>query len=251
MKTAYCRSGQGRPLTLVHGVGATLGSWDGVVEQLGEGFEAIRYDLRGHGVSSKPPGPYSLGQFVDDLARLLDYLQIDRTALAGFSFGGLIGPAFALAYPERVARLAIISAVSGRTPGEQAAANARADALAEGGAGRTIEAALERWFTPEFRAANPDVIAARTRQAMDNDPAGYAAAYRVFCESDLAGQLEAITCPTLVMTGEQDPGSNVRMARYMHRCIAGSQLAILPGLRHSILVEAPELIAKHLRDFLS
>ena len=211
----------------------------------------MRYDLRGHGESGKPPGPYQLEDFVAGLLALLDEQDIQTTALVGFSFGGLIGPAFALAHPERVSRLAIISAVSGRTPQEQSAASARAVALAEGGATQTIDAALERWFTPAFREANPELIEARKHQAMKNDPVGYAAAYRVFCDSDLAGQLEAIACPTLVMTGEDDPGSNVRMARYMHTSIKGSELDILTGLRHSVLVEAPQTVGCRLRRFLS
>ena len=81
-------------------------------------------------------------------------------------------------------------------------------------------------------------------------PAGYLQAYRIFALSDLAEHLSQIRCETLVMTGEHDPGSNVRMARLMNETIAISQLEILPNLRHSVLVESPQLVAEKLDLFL-
>ncbi len=251
MTSFYQRSGSGESLTLIHGVGAALGAWDGVIEGLGSGFDILRYDLRGHGRSASPPPPYQLTDFVDDLRELLDREAIDKTTIVGFSFGGLIGPAFALAYPKRISRLIILSAVCGRTDAERKAARARADAMAEGGANRTIDAALERWFTPAFAAAHPDVIETRRRQALENDGPGYTAAYRVFCESDLAGEVNRLNCATLVATGEDDPGSNVRMARFMHAAIPGSRLEIFSGLRHSILAEAPQVVAQAMLRFMS
>ncbi len=81
-------------------------------------------------------------------------------------------------------------------------------------------------------------------------PRLYAAAYTVFSTTDLGDRLHAIRAPTLIATGEHDAGSNPRMARFMHAQIEGSQLEILPNLRHSILVEAPELVTRLSRDFL-
>jgi pimeloyl-ACP methyl ester carboxylesterase len=89
----------------------------------------------------------------------------------------------------------------------------------------------------------------RARDAQ-NAPACYAAAYRVLAESDFGGFLDQIRCPTLIATGEDDAGSNPRMARYMHERIPGSQLRILPGLRHSILIEAPDVVASLMGEFL-
>jgi pimeloyl-ACP methyl ester carboxylesterase len=93
-------------------------------------------------------------------------------------------------------------------------------------------------------------VQARLEALKANDPGGYLNAYRVFGLGDLAHELHKIQCPTLVMTGEFDPGSNVRMAELMHQQIAGSKLEILPALRHSVLVEAPQLVAQRLDEFL-
>ena len=87
-------------------------------------------------------------------------------------------------------------------------------------------------------------------QLRENHAPSYAAAYTVFSTSDLGDRLHAIHAPTLIATGEHDVGSNTRMARFMHAQIPGSRLEILPGLRHSILVEAPELVTRLVRDFL-
>ena len=244
-------AGAGEPVTLLHGVGSNLESWDGVVPALAERFRVLRYDLRGHGQSGKPPGPYALDDFVEDLRALLDDRGVAVTRLCGMSFGGLIGQAFTLRYPARVGRLALLATVAGRTPAERAAALARAATLASGGATGTVEAALERWYTPEFRAAHPEIVAQTRERVLGNDPAGYAAAYRVFAEADLLEDLGGIRCPTLIATGEHDAGSTPEMARRMHERIAGSRLVILPRYRHGLLVEAAAEVARLLCDFLA
>ncbi|MDX1431033.1 MAG: alpha/beta fold hydrolase [Gammaproteobacteria bacterium] len=247
---AWREEGEGAHVTLLHGVGGAMDNWDGVITAFGGALRTLRYDLRGHGESGKPPGPYALDDYVDELRALLDARGVARTHLAGFSFGGMIAPAFALAYPQRVASLTCISAVCGRTEAERAAVLGRARALHAGDAGGNAAAAAERWFTPEFRRAHADVIEGRMRQLLANDPQAYAAAYQVFAESDLADRIADIDAPALIMTGEHDQGSSPRMARLMHERIAGSRLEILPGLRHSVLIEAPGLVAGRLREFV-
>jgi 3-oxoadipate enol-lactonase len=242
--------GRGGHVTLLHGVGSHLQAWDAVVAALRDEFTLLRYDLRGHGKSGKPPGPYALGDYVADLAALLDAQSVERTTLVGFSFGGMIAPAFTVRHPERVHALAIVSAVAGRTLEQRAAVMKRADDLARGGATMTVGAAIERWFTPEFRARHPEIIERQIERVMGNDPVGYAAAYRVFAESDVLDDLPKIHCPTLVMTGAHDTGSTPAMAQAIHARIAGSRLVILPRYRHSLLIEATAEVVRELRAFL-
>ena len=242
--------GRGRRVTLLHGDGSHLPAWDDVAASLRDRFTLLRYDLRGHGKSGKPPGPYNLDDYVADLAALLDAQPVDRTTLVGFSFGGMIAPAFTVRHPERVRALGIVSAVAGRTPEQRAAVVKRADELGRGGASMTVGAAIERWFTPEFRAQNPDIIERQIQRVLGNDPGGYAAAYRVFAESDLIDDLGKISCPTLVMTGDHDTGSTPTMAMAIHERIAGSRLVILPRYRHSLLIEATSDVLRELRAFL-
>jgi (E)-2-((N-methylformamido)methylene)succinate hydrolase len=247
----YEVSGSGEHVTLVHGVGSSLRSWDPIVARLGNGYRILRYDTRGHGSSEKPPGPYSLNDYVGELHALLDAERVETTQLVGISFGGMIVQAFASRIPERVSKLVIMSAVAGRTAEERAAVIQRAEQLASGGATLTIDASIDRWFTPEFRANNPEIIKEHIEKVMRNDPAGYATAYRVFAESDLVDELHQIRCLTLIATGEHDMNSNPEMAHRMHQLIPESTVHILPNLRHDILVEAPDEVANLLRAFLS
>jgi 3-oxoadipate enol-lactonase len=247
----YLIEGAGPHVTLVHGVGADLRSWDDVAARLAPSFTVVRLDLRGHGRSGRIAGHCTLDDLASDVRLVLDRLGIDKTHLAGFSLGGLIAQSLALSDPERIDRLAIISAVAGRTPDEREKVVGRLALLKEKGIAAVTAAAEERWFTAEFRAAHPDRVERRMAELLANDPQSYAAAYAVFATSDLGDRLGEISHATLVATGEHDVGSNTRMARMMHERIAGSSLVILPGLRHSVLVEAPEAIADLLLEHFS
>lgn len=247
----YVIEGKGPRVVLVHGVGGVMQNWDGVVARLEDRFELLRYDLRGHGQSEKVQGPYTLADFTDDHVALLDRVGWTSAHVVGFSLGGIIAQALAIDHAARVEKLVLISAIAGRTQAEREQAQARARALASGGADTHVDAALDRWFTRAFQAAHPEVIEQRRRQAAAQDRECYAAAYRVLAHDDLADALHRIPHDTLVMTGELDAGSTPRMAELMARLIPRAQLQILPGLRHSVLLEAPELIASRIATFLS
>jgi pimeloyl-ACP methyl ester carboxylesterase len=251
LRLRYRDEGSGPALLLVHGVGSRLESWSGVIAALDGRFRTVRLDLRGHGESDKPAGPYSLDDFVGDLAGLLDHLGIARCHLAGFSLGGLIAQGFALAHQDRLDRLVLLSTVAGRTEEERQKVTARLEMVASGIAGDHFRASVPRWFTEAWIKANPEAIARAEAENKRNDPKAYAAAYRVLATTDLGDRLDEIGVPTLVATGEFDQGSNTRMAQFMHGRIAGSRLHIFPGMKHSILAEIPGDIAVALRDFLT
>jgi pimeloyl-ACP methyl ester carboxylesterase len=243
----HVASGAGPHVTLVHGVGANLQSWDEVTRRLEPHFTVVRLDLRGHGHSGRIVD-CTLDDLAADVRRVWDARGIRRSHLAGFSLGGLIAQSLALTDPDRIDRLAILSAVAGRTEEERAKVGGRLKLLREGGIAAVTAAAEERWFTSEFRAQHPERVQQRMSELLANDPTSYAAAYTVFATSDLGDRLGEIRHPTLIATGENDVGSNTRMARMMHERIKGSRLVILPRLRHSVLVEAPDTIADLLID---
>ena len=252
VELAYRISGAGQPFTFIHGVGAYKESWDGVIEALPQGcYRTCTYDLRGHGDSAKIPGPYSLEAFCRDLTGLLDALSIERTVLAGFSLGGLIAQAFALSQPQRVEKLVLISTVADRTDDEKRRVAERAKDFSSKGSERHLADSLERWFTKDFIEQRPDILEERLRRVRENDPQCYAATYQVLAGNDLADHLGSIRIPTLVMTGENDIGSTPRMAAVMKERIADCRLRILPDLRHSLLLEAPALVAQEIERFLA
>ena len=242
--------GEGEPVTLIHGVGSNLASWDRVVERLKGKFSVLRMDLRGHGRSRGITADCTLEDFVADVHTAMDAAGFGASDLVGFSLGGMIAQLFALTHPERVGRLALISAVAGRTPEEKRRLRERAKTIREDGVGAVIGASDTRWFTDAFRLANPEKVKRRLEELLQNDPASYAEAYRIFAHSDVGDRIRAIRHRTLVVTGENDAGSNPRMARFMHDRISNSELVILPELRHSLLVEAPDRVADLLLKFL-
>lgn len=245
----YRAEGSGPPVVLVHGVGANLESWDEVARPLAERYTVARADLRGHGRSGRI-ADCSMADFVADVLGLLDALGIASAHLVGFSLGGLIAQHVATTHPARVRRLALISSVAARTPEERERVLRRADIVRDEGIASVVAAAEDRWFTPEFKAANAERVERRLQELIANDHRSYAAAYRVFAQADEGLQPERIAQPTLIVTGEHDQGSNPRMARYLHDHIPGSELHILSGLRHSVLLESPDLIAGLLLQFL-
>ena len=241
--------GDGPPMMLIHGVGADGTSWDQIAASLSPEFRVLRLDLRGHGRSGHIDGALTLDDFVQDVVDVLDAAAVRSAHIAGFSLGGMIAQGLGLRHADRVWRLVLLSAVAGRTAEERERVRGRLAILREQGVAAISGAAQERWFTPDFITRNPDLVARRMLQLRENHAPSYAAAYTVFSTSDLGDLLHGITAPTLIATGEHDLGSNARMARFMHAQIPGSRLEILPGLRHSILVEAPDLVTRLVRDF--
>jgi len=239
------------PLVCIHGVGSYLEAWSGVVERLRDRFTILTFDLRGHGQSSRVKGRYEIDDFVNETLALADQAGFDRFHLAGFSLGGLIAQRLALTRQPRLRKLVLLSTIAGRTPEERGQVLGRLAALREGTPKAHHDASLSRWLTEDFQEKNPDIIALLRERDAENDPDCYASAYRVLAETDFGGFIDQIRCPTLIVTGEEDAGSNPRMAHYMHERIPGSDLKILPGLRHSILIEAPALVASLMGEFLT
>ncbi len=247
---AYERSGKGHPLVLIHGVGANLQSWDEVCRELEGSFDILRSDLRGHGQSGHIDSEYSIERFAADIIQVMDDAGVNKAHLVGFSLGGLIAQELARSHADRFERVVLLSAVAGRTPAEREKVVARLQMIRDDGMDAIVGAAHDRWFTEEFARRHPDVIERRIAELKAVHVPSYLEAYRVFGLTELVDRLSEIGQPTLVMTGEFDQGSNVRMAETMHRLIPNSELRILPGLKHSVLVEASELVSSHVREFL-
>lgn len=250
MKIAYRRRGTGPPLLLIHGVGGDASNWDPIAEPLRARFDVIAMDLRGHGGSDLIAGPIDIHDLARDAVQVLDEAGVAACSVAGFSLGGAVAQALALDFPERVAKLAVIGTVCGRTPEQKAKALERVELLRSQGPGAIAEANRERWFTDAFRAAHPEIVERRVAQVKACDPASYLYAFTVFCTADLADRLHEIRVPTLVVTGEHDLAATPRMARLMGERIRDATVRVLPRLRHSVLIEAPARMVELLDAFL-
>lgn len=251
-ETAYELHGQGPALALVHGLGLNRAMWQWQLPALVPHFTVLTYDLLGHGESGKPAGAPNLTMFSEQLLRVMEHGGFERAAIAGFSLGGMIARRFALDHPDRLSALAILHSAHDRTPAEREAIMKRVRQVEASGPASTVEAALERWFTADFRSANAGVMELVRGWIMSNDPAVYPGIYRVLAEGDaeLARAIERIACPTLVMTGDEDFGNSPEMAKRMASRIPGAREVILPGLRHMALAESPRAFNEALVSFL-
>ena len=132
----YLIEGEGAPVTLIHGVGANLESWDEVVNYLKPDFTLLRMDLRGHGFLTKPiTQNCELKDFVDDVLEAINAAGFEKTNLIGFSMGGMVAQLLALNHPQRINRLGLISAVANRTPEEKKRLAQRAEIIRKEGVG--------------------------------------------------------------------------------------------------------------------
>lgn len=250
--TAMMAEGDGPPVILAHGMGLNRHMWQWQLPALTPRFRVIRYDLLGHGDSDKPVKRYRMDDLVDQLARLMDGLELERCALAGFSLGGMLVQAMAVAHPERVSALAILNSAHDRNEEQRAGMRARLEQVTQSGPAAMVEPALARWFTEDFTAREPGIIELVRQWMKANDPAVYPLVYRVLAEGDraLATSIAAIRCPTLALSCEHDSGNSPDMARRIAALIPGARVEILPRLKHMGLVEDAEAVNAILAPFL-
>ncbi|MCG7337205.1 alpha/beta fold hydrolase [Sporosarcina sp. ACRSM] len=248
----YQEKGTGEPLVFIHGVGLDHAMWEQQVNRLSEQYRVIVYDMIGHGGSSHPPGPYSLSQYVEQLASLVDGLRLEKIHLVGFSMGGMVAQGFALTHPEKMKTLTIMNAVANRTEMQRQAILARVEEVRTNGPQSTIEPAIQRWFTSDYLEGQGEVVNGIRTRLQTNNPASYIAAYTLFATADqeLWDKLDRITVPTLVITGEEDVGSTPEMAQQIHEKITDSELLIVPAMRHMLPVERPDIVNEAIHSFI-
>lgn len=243
--------GSGPPLVLVHGIGAARDAWRFMAPKLKDHFTVISYDLRGHGSSPMPDGEFGIDELVADLERVRERSGFNKVNVAGHSLGGQIGPAYARAHPDRVLKLGLLSTAAFRTEDDSAKVWGVVRAMEEKGIPQVLETLTARWFTDEFIATNPDLVQRRLKQVVDTDPDVFMNVFRIYAGVEMGPWLHEVTAPSLVLTGENDGGCNPRLNKLIHEALPNSELVILPHVKHSILVEAADVVSDHLIRFMS
>ncbi|SOY85239.1 alpha/beta fold hydrolase [Cupriavidus taiwanensis] len=235
---------------LAHALAADHTLWDITARHLAGRYRVVRPDLRGHGASDAPLGPYTMTRLADDVVAVMDALQIPQAHFCGISVGGMVGQSMGLRHPERLLSLTLV-ATNSQTPMEAHPMwhNRIGQAEAHGMAS-LADATLGRWLSPAFHASHPDEVL-RIRDMLVATPIrGYVGVAEAIMAFDLAGALSRIHCPTLVVAGEQDQGATVAMAQSIAAAIAGSRLEVVPQAAHLVHVEQPERFHAALDAFL-
>jgi 3-oxoadipate enol-lactonase len=238
-------------LVLSNGVLMSTASWAFQVPVLSQAYRLLLYDCRGMWQSEHPPGPYSMAQHADDLAALLDGLDIGEAHIGGTSYGAEISMVFALKYPKRTRSLIVTSAVS------------QVDGILEGLIGGWIAAAQAKdpelfyqtvyplTFSEPWIAANQALLDQARERYKAIDFVAMLELLLSFSRLDITSQLGQITAPTLVATGEVDMLKPRRYSEIIAREIPGAELALIPNAGHAALWEQSGVFNTLILGFLA
>ncbi len=251
-KIHYVLEGPDRAPVLMfsHSLASSTVMWEPQVKHFQHSFRLLRFDTRGHGKSEAPEGPYTFQILADDVLALLDSLEIDKVHFVGLSMGGMIGQELALRHPDRLLSLTL-SDTSARTPPEAIKVwEQRIEQVKREGLKPLLEGTMERWFTEPFRKRRPAIYEAIEAQFLKTPVAGYIGCVQAIMRLDNLEKLTSIRTPTLILVGEEDPGTPVSVAEEIHKRIKGSRMAIIPNSRHLPNVEQAERWNRELETFL-
>jgi len=228
----------GEILVFSNSLGSNLHMWDKVFPCFEESYRVLRYDTRGHGESSVPPGPYTIAQLGSDLLFLLDQLGIERVNLCGLSLGGMVAMWMGIHAPRRVGRL--ILANTGARIGTPQMWDERLAAVQQSGMASLALTGLQRWFTPAYREKHPQEMEMIRSMIAATDAQGYAWCCGVLRDSDLSGEIGAIEAPCLVITGSHDLATPPSDGRALHSALRNSSYVELDASHLSAWERAEE-----------
>jgi pimeloyl-ACP methyl ester carboxylesterase len=253
MELAVVDRGQGVPLLLVHGFPLDHSMWSGQIEGLSDSCRVIAPDLRGFGQSDVTDGTVTMAQLADDLAALLDGLDVNEPVIfCGLSMGGYVGWEFFIRHRDRLRGLVLCDtrAICDTPEGAQGRRDGAAKVLAEGPQ-VLVDGMIPKLFGRATVANRPELVE-QTRQVMMNTPPqGVAAAARGMAQRiDATSLLPKIDCPTLVVVGEEDAISTVDEMRGFAAAIANAQIVEIAGVGHMSPLEDPAAVNKAIREFV-
>jgi 3-oxoadipate enol-lactonase len=236
-------------VVFANSLGTDLRIWNAVAARLGPRIRAIRYDMRGHGLSEATPGDYSMATLADDLAALLDALRVRGAVVVGLSVGGLVAQALAARRPELV-RALVLCCTAARV-GDAALWQARIDAVRAGGMAALADAVIARWFPPTVAARIPDLVDGLRLMLLRTPADGYAGICAALRDADQTAATRMLKLPTLCVAGSEDPATTPDVVRGLAVLVQGARMVTLDGSGHLPCIDAPEATARHIEAFLA
>lgn len=245
-------SPEGQPsrpaLIFSNSLGADLSMWDLQIPEFRKSFRVLRSDTRGHGKSSVTRGPYSIEQLAKDVLALADSQQLERFHFCGLSMGGQIGIWLAANAPQRLNKVVLCSTAA--KIGTPEMWNARIAIVLKEGMKDVAAAAIERWFTPAFRAKNPSIVGKIHKTLETISPEGYAACCSALRDFDFRGSLSTLRTDTLVISGTHDPATTPADGQFLAKHIRGARYVELNGA-HLSNIEDADHFTREVIDFLN
>ncbi|MBI4674254.1 MAG: alpha/beta fold hydrolase [Chloroflexi bacterium] len=245
----YEMSGAGEPLVLIHGLGSSTRDWEFQTPEFSKKLKVITFDVRGHGQSEKPPGPYSMALFAADTAALLRALGIASAHIIGVSMGGGVAIQFALDYPALVKSLVIVNsgpAVSADPAQTKREVESRVAVVKQMGMRAMGDVLAPRLFPKPEQAALRETFRARWAE---NDPRAYIDATLTMADWNVLARVGEIQCPTLVIAADQDYTPVAMKEAYIQR-MPNAKLVVLADSHHAVPMEHPEEFNAAVIEFL-
>ncbi len=245
---SYRRDGPRAAPALVfsNSLGTDYRIWDEAVDALGGRFHAVRYDKRGHGLSSGPAA-CSIADHAADLADLLDLLKIERAIVCGLSIGGMIAQQLAAQRPGLVRALILCDTAPVIGPPE--IWDARIRQVREAGLASIAETVLERWFGATYRRRRPDRLAGWANMLSRVPQEGYIAACAALRDADLSASTASLRVPAMCVCGSEDMPTPPPLVRSLAALIPGSRFETIEGAGHLPCVEAPGRLVSLISNF--
>ena len=249
----YQITGAGPRVLFFNGSGATLQSTELLIRSLSKECEVLAHDQRGLGLTSIPEGPYTMAQYASDAAALLDHVGWDSCAVVGISFGGMVAQEFAVTFPERVERLALLCTSTGGAGGSSYPLHELGALSAEERASKMLTLSDTR-FTPEWLASHPadaQMMSMRNDQAAKSPDVirGERLQLAARIGHDVADRLHVISCPTFVTAGKFDGIAPPVNSEAIVERISDATMSLYEG-GHMFLAQDPIAI-REIRTFLS
>jgi 3-oxoadipate enol-lactonase len=239
----------GRVVLLASSLGTNLEVWDPQVPALAERLRVVRFDHRGHGRSPAPPGPYEIADLAGDVLGLMDRLGVRRAHFCGLAIGAMVGMWLGANAPERIDRLVLMCTAAYLPPASAWAERARA-VLAAATTEPVADTVVDRWLTPPFARAHPEVRRWLRAMLVAQPPDGYAACCGAIERMDLRDDLPRITAPTLVVSGADDPASAPEHQGLIADAIPGARLEVVADAAHLASVQQPQIVSRLLAEHL-
>lgn len=243
----------GRAVCLVHSLAADITMWaEQVPALLDAGCAVLRIELRGHGGSEATPGPYRMAELGDDLAFVLREVGLGPVDYVGLSLGGMAGQALALGHPGLLRSIVICDALPESLPNASEIWGPRIRAVrAAGSCAPVAQATVERWLTPEFRAAKPARWAEIRATIAATDAEGYAGCAEAICAFSHVARLPSLAVPALVLCGADDHAVPPAEGERLAKLVPDGRFVAVAGARHLPNVEKPEVFNRLLLEWLA
>ncbi len=236
-------------LVLGNSLGTNLSMWEPQLPALSASHRVVVFDQRGHGDSPVPPEPYTMRDLGQDIVDLLDTLEVERASYVGLSIGGMAGIWLAANAPGRLDRL-VLMCTSAYAPPASRWRERAATVRAAGTVAAVADAVVERWFTPTWATAHPEVVAAHRAMIAATDPEGYCGCCEAIANMDLRPLLPAISAPTLVIGALDDLALPPDHQRLIAESIPGARLELVADAAHIASTEQPERVSRLILEHL-